>query len=116
MQAKGDFGERHIHKKPLELPIPKFKSSSKKHMQLVTLGKNCTKLANDKLPKLDEKYQSIGKIRSIIRKNLKDKLKKIDELVYEFHCKKRIDCLVDSIGIKIYPLKKRVNIVRKVKN
>lgn len=81
MQSKGQFGERDIHKKPLEIAIPKFDPQNKMHRRLIELGKICTEKTKKELPKLTAKYKSIGKIRGIIRKILKEELAEIDELV-----------------------------------
>ena len=81
MQAKGQFGERHIVKKPLEIPMPKFDPKNKAHIELSKLGKLCTSKVKKILPGLSKKYTSIGKIRSEIREQLKQEIEKIDELV-----------------------------------
>jgi hypothetical protein len=80
MQAKGSFGERHIVKKPLELPIPKFDPKNKTHTRLAELGKECHRKVQQILPALTTKYKSVGKIRSEIKKHLKEELREINEL------------------------------------
>jgi hypothetical protein len=42
MQSRGLFGERHIHKKVLELSIPQFKADNPIHRRLAELGRECT--------------------------------------------------------------------------
>ena len=84
MQAKGAFGERHIHKKPLEFPIPKFDPKNKLHLRLVELEEICAKKVEKKLPNLAQKYNSIGKIRSEIKKILEPEIKEIDSIVEKF--------------------------------
>lgn len=39
MQTRGQFGPRDIHKKVLELPLPKFNPKDKNHLELVELAK-----------------------------------------------------------------------------
>jgi hypothetical protein len=81
MQSRGDFGERDIHKKPLELPIPKFNPSNRDHQRLAEIGKLCTEKVGKELPKLAEKYRNLGKIRGELRKLLTDETKEIDDIV-----------------------------------
>lgn len=81
LQARGKFGPRHLHKKPLEFPIPNYGKSNATHKRLSELGKEC---ANKVIPisrELSAKYKSIGKIRSEIRKALSTELQEIDILV-----------------------------------
>ena len=80
MQSRGAFGERDIHKKPLELPIPRFNPNNKTHMRLAQISKECHEKVRKILPALTEKYKSIGKIRSEIKKHLEKELKTIDEI------------------------------------
>jgi len=81
MQAKGAFGERHIVKKPLEFPIPRFDPNNPLHQRLTQLSKECHEKVRNILPGLTDKYKSIGKIRSEIKMNyLKKELEEINEL------------------------------------
>jgi len=80
MQSKGAFGERDIHKKPLELPIPRFNQNNPLHQCLSQLSKKCHEKVSNILPGLINKYGSIGKIRSEIKKYLKEELDEINEL------------------------------------
>jgi len=82
MQSRGLWGPRDIHKKVLELPIPKFNVKNTSHAQLSELGKVCS----DKVESWLEgggvsNIKSIGRLRGMVREMLKDKLKEIDELV-----------------------------------
>ena len=61
MQAKGAFGERHIVKKPLEFPIPKFDPNNLVHKRLSELGQECHQKVEKILPALVNKYKSIRK-------------------------------------------------------
>jgi len=80
MQAKGAFGERHIHKKPLEFPIPLYDPDNPTHGKLVELSKECHRKVGAVLPVLAQKYGSVGKIRSEIKKELRDEIEQIDRL------------------------------------
>lgn len=81
MQSRGLWGERDIHKKVLELPIPRYKPASKLHERLVMLSKECHKKVNKLAPDLEEKYVSIGKMRSEIKETLKSEIAEIDSTV-----------------------------------
>jgi hypothetical protein len=81
MQARGLFGERHIHKKVLELPLPKFNLKNKDHMKLVELAKEAEEKATKLVPKLEQEYSSIGKIRQIMKSELSEEIPKIDKIV-----------------------------------
>jgi len=80
MQSRGDFGERDIHKKVLELPIPKYNPDNEKHRQLGQLARSCTLKVKSLLPTLVEKYDSIGKIRQVVKQELEGELSEIDDL------------------------------------
>jgi len=82
MQSRGLWGPRDIHKKVLELSIPKFDDKNAVHCQLVEFGKKCTA----KVKKWQEgggagKIKSIGRLRGMVRNILRDELKEIDRLV-----------------------------------
>jgi len=97
LQSKGVFGERDIHKKPLEFPIPKFNPKNSLHKKLSKLGKKASEKAWQILPKLLVKFgydkklknrgclmpQEIARLRGALREELKDTIKEIDKLVIE---------------------------------
>jgi hypothetical protein len=83
MQSRGQWGERHIQKKVLELPLPRFEPKNKKHMELVGLAKQAQAKAEKTVGKLEEKYASIGKIRSMLKAELSEELLQIDKIVRE---------------------------------
>lgn len=85
-QARGAFGPRHFHKKPLELPIPKYNATDPIHVRLSELGLECAKISESVVPKL-KKYKSIGKIRSEVKAALASQLDEIDALVIELFAK-----------------------------
>ncbi len=82
MQSRGQWGPRDIHKKVLELPIPKFDPGDPAHQRLSELGKTCsakvTAWVNGGGP---GKVQSIGRLRGMVRQMLKPELEEIDALV-----------------------------------
>jgi len=86
MQARGLFGPRHFHKKPLEFPIPKFNHENKDHIELSKLGKKATNIVNKALPHIMGKYQvevlmpqQVARIRSEMKLILSDVIDEIDE-------------------------------------
>lgn len=80
MQSRGLFGPRDIHKKVLELPIPKFDPDIEKHRKLVEFGEKCRKKAYEILPQWRKEYKSTA----WIRKGLKgETTKEIDDLSEE---------------------------------
>jgi len=97
VQAKGEFGPRHIHKKPLEFPIPRYDLSNTIHRRLSELGEKATQKAYEVLPDIlrelgyDAKLkqrgylepQEVGRVRSAMREALSDILREIDNLVVE---------------------------------
>jgi len=97
MQSKGEFGERDIHKKPLEFPIPRYDPSNEVHRRLAELGKKASEIAQRILPQLlslrgyDKRLkergvlmpQEVATLRRDIRERLKDIIKQIDDLVIE---------------------------------
>jgi hypothetical protein len=83
MQARGLFGPRHIHKKPLEMPIPAFGSSEELHKSLAELGRQCHVETQQFVAQLTdrEKFGSVGKLRGLVRQRLSGHLSQIDEIV-----------------------------------
>jgi len=81
MQSRGLWGPRDIHKKVLELPIPKFNPKNPIHRELSEIAKRCKKNVDKILPSLTEKYNSIGYIRKKIRNELRDETDRLSELV-----------------------------------
>ncbi|MFQ6039951.1 MAG: hypothetical protein ACE5PV_03770, partial [Candidatus Poribacteria bacterium] len=95
MQSRGQFGPRDIHKKVLELPIPRFDVSDSSHLRLAELGRECSQKVADWVQSGGYgKVKGIGKLRSMVREMLGEELseesthylaftKEIDELVSE---------------------------------
>ncbi len=94
LQAKGQFGERHFHKKPLEFPIPRFDPGDPIHRELSDLGKQarnkvCKNLVNilKELGYYDHVVNfkpltpnQVGGLRYEVRRSISDLLARIDEL------------------------------------
>jgi hypothetical protein len=71
-----------MHKKVLDLPIPKFDDKNTIHLQLTKLGEECHVKVKQWLTDGGAgNIKSIGKLRSMVRKTLKDELSEIDSLV-----------------------------------
>jgi len=82
MQSRGLWGPRDIHKKVLELPIPKFDAKNPVHRRLAELGKECSERVERWLAGGGAgSIKSIGRLRAMVREILKDELNEIDELV-----------------------------------
>ena len=82
MQSRGLWGPRDIHKKVLELPIPKFDAENPTHRRLVELGKECSAKVEKWIASGGAgKITSIGKLRGMVRVMLKEELHEIDALV-----------------------------------
>jgi len=79
LQTKGSFGERDIHRRPLELPVPKFDPNNEIHIQLAELSKR----AHEKMKNFKFKAKSAGRRRKEAREVLKEEIEKINELVKE---------------------------------
>lgn len=97
MQSKGKFGERDIHKKPLEYPIPKYSPHNPIHKKLSEIGRKATEVAQSILPQILKEYgydeklkergallpQEVAIVRRKLRERLRDLISQIDALVLE---------------------------------
>jgi type I restriction-modification system DNA methylase subunit len=81
MQSRGLWGERDIHKKVLELPIPRYNPKDELHTQLVAISKECHKKVKEIIPALEQKYTSIGKIRAEVKEAIEHEISEIDRIV-----------------------------------
>jgi len=88
MQSQGKWGPRDIHKKVLEIPIPKFISSNSVHNELSSKGKEISLKVLKILPEILKKYEEkiitgshIGRIRSKIKEQIEEDINDLDELV-----------------------------------
>jgi hypothetical protein len=80
-QTRGLFGARHIHTRPLQLPIPKYEESHDTHRGLAELGQACHELVAEALPEMAARYRSTGRLRGEVRRLLAAQLGEIDGLV-----------------------------------
>lgn len=78
-QSKGLLGERHVHKKILELGIPKFDKKNNKMLQLSKLSETLSKKVEKNASKFNSK--STGKKRNQVREYFKTDFEQIDKLV-----------------------------------
>lgn len=84
-QATGLFGERHVHKKILDIYFPKFDEKDKTHLELAELGKICHEKAaqyiKDNPPQKELTAIHLGRMRLTIKKHLTKEMKEIDKIV-----------------------------------
>ncbi len=81
-QSAGLLGERDIHKKLLELPIPIFDAENPKHRKLSELGAKAREAAVKAIKTGSFPVDSsIARQRGFMRKNLRTELEQIDKLV-----------------------------------
>jgi len=81
-QSVGLLGERDIHKKLLELPIPTFDRDNKKHCKISELGTNARQEAELAIKSgIFPVDSTIARQRGFMRKHLKSELLEIDKLV-----------------------------------
>ncbi|MEM1668674.1 MAG: N-6 DNA methylase [Thermofilaceae archaeon] len=79
LQSRGQWGPRDIHKKVLDLPIPKYDPEREEHRRLAELGKACSeKVAAWLAAGNARKIRSIGRLRQVIRNMLQLELQQID--------------------------------------
>ena len=81
MLTTGQFGERNVCNKVLELPIPRYDATSEIHQRLSSISKVCSQKVRSSLPEIANKYRSLGRLRGHLRKTLESELKEIDDLV-----------------------------------
>ncbi len=79
-QSLGLLGERDIHKKPLELAIPSYRSSDTRHRRLASLGKEAATKARKLIATVGTKG-TVGADRGVIREALKSEMAEINAIV-----------------------------------
>jgi len=80
-QPQGLYGERHIHRRPFEVcAIPRYDPKNRIHRELADLAESCIEEIK---PIQSQLHGRIGKIRTEVRKLLKNKMAKINGLVEE---------------------------------
>ncbi len=81
-QAKGLWGARHICKKVLDLPIPRFDPKRKEHLRLAEIGEACAKRVEQWVASGGPgQIKSIGLLRQKVRQMLSGELAEIDSIV-----------------------------------
>jgi len=87
-QARGLFGARHVHKKILDVPFPKYDGTDERHLRLAALGKLCHERAGAFLAtevKAGEAVSGLrlGGLRLAVKRHLREELAAVDEIVKE---------------------------------
>jgi hypothetical protein len=81
-QARGLWGARHVCKKVLDLPIPKFDAESEPHRRLADIAETCAGRVNQWIAAGGPgQTRSIGLLRNRVRQMLKEELAEIDSIV-----------------------------------
>lgn len=81
-QSTGLLGERDVHKKLLELPIPTFDQEKPKHRRISELGATAREEAVKAIQSGEFPVDStIARQRRFMREHLKSELEEIDKLV-----------------------------------
>lgn len=79
-QSRGLMGERHVHKKVLELPIPAYNADRRAHVRLAELGAHAREQA-EAMVQRGRLPSSLARRRSAVRAALAETLDEIDGLV-----------------------------------
>ena len=79
-QSTGQGGAQNIHKKPLELPLPKYNARNSLHQEICLLGKECTEIVEKELAAIALDYQGVGRIRQLVKQRISPQLVQIDKL------------------------------------
>jgi len=83
-QARGLFGPRHVSKKILDVPWPKFSENLPSHQQLTELSQQAAQQVQSILGTAQDLVldpRTLGRLRSSIRKELAPVMAQIDRLV-----------------------------------
>jgi len=84
-QAKGLFGERHVHKKILDIYFPNYNEKDEIHKRLADISKAAHQKAALYLaanpPKEELTATRLGRLRVEIKKHLSTEMKEIDKIV-----------------------------------
>ena len=79
-QARGLLGPRHIQKKVLEIPFPKFNGNDSLHAEIAAVTGQAEKKAH-KFVTNNVLSKSLGRARNQVREAVADELKELDKLV-----------------------------------
>jgi hypothetical protein len=85
-QSMGLQGERHVHKKVLELPIPLFRSTNKLHSRLAALSAEAHQAAADFVATVSLQ-KTLARQRAAVRAHLKPVMDEIDLIVRQLLAK-----------------------------
>jgi hypothetical protein len=80
-QSRGLLGERHVHKKLLELPIPIYDHEKQTHTELAELGRSAYETVASLLARGKVPDSSTARQRAFIRNRVEAELKQIDKLI-----------------------------------
>lgn len=81
-QSSGLWGPRDVHKKVLELPIPRFDPSDEDHLRLAEIARHCERQVREWVKSGGPgRITSIGVLRGRVRQLLKEELEEIDSIV-----------------------------------
>lgn len=83
-QAKGMFGERHVHKKILDIYYPRYDENEELHVKLAALSEEAHKKAAEfakNNPQQNTGALSLGRMRLAIKKHIAKEMKEIDKIV-----------------------------------
>jgi hypothetical protein len=79
-QSTGQGGAQNIHKKPLEIPIPKFNEKNTLHKKICKIGKDCAEAVENWLPQIASDFQGVGRIRQLTKQKIASQLTEIDTI------------------------------------
>jgi hypothetical protein len=79
LQPRGLYGERHIHRRPFMLPIPRFDESNPEHIRLAELSMCC----HNKVASINFIKTNPAAARKKARETVSKELEKIDNIVCE---------------------------------
>jgi type I restriction-modification system DNA methylase subunit len=77
LQTRGEWGERHVHRRPFMFPIPTFEETRLQHKRLAELSSRCHK----KVSALDLTGMVPARARATARDAIGKELSEIDEIV-----------------------------------
>jgi hypothetical protein len=95
-QSTGKGGAQNIHKKPLELPIPRYNMRNPLHRELLKLGKECAKIVDAELTSIASTYEGIGTIRRLVKERISNQLSAIDNLARKVLDQEKKNSSLDS--------------------